>query len=119
LNRTAERQDNPVLDPTNQVLVDLVAQRFRALGDPARLRLLMTLMGGERTAGDLAVAAGLAQPAASKHLAVLKESGLVDCRRDGTRIHYRIADPDLDRMCALVCNGVQRHASRRRQEYDI
>jgi DNA-binding transcriptional ArsR family regulator len=62
---------------------------FRALADPTRRALFESLCsGGEQTVGALTLQAGVSQPAVSKHLAVLRESGLVLDRHEGRQTHY-------------------------------
>jgi DNA-binding transcriptional ArsR family regulator len=90
--------------------LELVAKRFRALGDPTRLALLQALFGQERTVQELCELTGAAQANASKHLALLLDHGLVARRRDGLFTRYRIADDSLERLCRLVCDSlVERH----------
>ena len=89
-------------------LLDHAAERFRLLGDPSRLRLLNALdEQGELAAGALAERAGLTASNASRHLALLEGAGLVARRREGTTIHYRIADPSLHALCEAACTGVR------------
>lgn len=92
--------------------LELVAQRFRALGDATRLSLLQVLFEQECTVQELCALTGAAQANASKHLSLLLEQGLVARRRDGLYTRYRIADPGLQRLCGLVCGSLaERHAS--------
>jgi ArsR family transcriptional regulator len=86
--------------------LEIVAQRFRALGDPTRLSLLQALFDGERTVQDLCATTGVSQPNASKHLALLLEQGLVARQRDGSFTRYRIADASLQPLCHLVCGSL-------------
>ena len=71
-------------------------QRFaavgRALADPKRLCVLETLAAGERSVGELSRDVGCQVPNMSQHLAVLRSSGLVTARRDGTTVYYRLTD---------------------------
>ena len=67
---------------------------YAALADPSRRTILDLLRGGERPVGDLVAHLGLSQPGVSKHLKVLRESGLVAVRRDGKRRLYGLrAEP--------------------------
>ena len=92
--------------------LELVAYRFRALGDPTRLALLQTLFEGERTVQELCGLTGTSQANASKHLALLLERGLVARRREGLFTRYRIADATLEKICRLVCDSLsERHES--------
>jgi DNA-binding transcriptional ArsR family regulator len=65
---------------------------FRALGDPARLAILDVLRAGELPAGEIASAARLSPSNASRHLACLRECGLVDSRQDWRHVYYRLAN---------------------------
>jgi DNA-binding transcriptional ArsR family regulator len=84
-------------------MLELVARRFRTLGEPFRLRLLQELESGERPVGELVEALDGNQPNVSKHLQILFSAGLVSRRREGTSILYAIADPMVFQLCALVC----------------
>jgi DNA-binding transcriptional ArsR family regulator len=67
------------------------ARFFDGLADPARLALLEALRHGERTAGDIAAAVVLSPSNASKHLACLRDCGLVESRQDWRQVYYRLA----------------------------
>jgi DNA-binding transcriptional ArsR family regulator len=72
---------------------------LKALADPTRLRIVWALTSAERSVGQLAQSVGAHVAAVSQHLARLREAGLVDSRRDGTRIFYRLAS---DHVRALL-----------------
>jgi len=95
-------------------LIPKVAARFKALADEGRLALLSALQRGERSVGDLAGLTGRPQPNVSQHLASLTHAGLVEARRDGTRVYYRIADPTVLRICEAVCDSLAAHERERR-----
>jgi ArsR family transcriptional regulator len=67
---------------------------FKALADGTRLRILALLAGGEICVCEIHAALKLPQPTVSRHLAYLRRSGLVDTRRDGLWVHYRLARLD-------------------------
>ena len=78
---------------------------LRALANERRLMILCLLIeSGELTAGQIAQEVGLSQSALSQHLAKMREEGLVTFRREAQSIHYRIADPDVKRLIALLKN---------------
>jgi len=83
-----------------------VSRLFKALGDETRLRMVALLSHGELCVCHLQEALGLSQPNVSRHLAVLRAAGIVEDRRDGKWIHYRLLrqqDPDCERQLrALV-----------------
>ena len=89
--------------------LEIVAQRFRALGDATRLALLQALFEGDRTVQELCTLTGTSQANASKHLALLLERGLVTRQRDGLFVRYGIADATLQRLCHLVCGSLAEH----------
>jgi ArsR family transcriptional regulator, arsenate/arsenite/antimonite-responsive transcriptional repressor len=67
---------------------------YKALADGTRLRILALLVEGEVCVCDIHDTLRLPQPTASRHLAYLRRTGLVDARREGTWMHYRLADLD-------------------------
>lgn len=83
--------------------LELIAARFRALSEPLRLRLLNLLMQGETSVGQLVEAAASSQANVSKHLAVLRDTGMVAMRKEGTSTLCRIADPMVYQLCELMC----------------
>ncbi len=93
--------------PLPEPLVDLVAQRFRLLGEPMRIRLLDRLRDGEQSVGDLADDVGASQQNVSKHLAILHQAGIVERHRDGNRVVYAIADESVFALCETVCGGLR------------
>ncbi len=93
--------------PIPDELVELISRRFRAMGEPLRVRLLDTLRGGEATVNELAERLDASQQNVSKHLALLADSGILGRRKDGTRVYYRIADEGVLGLCDQVCGSVQ------------
>ena len=93
-------------------LLPFVAERFRALGEPARLRILDALRLGELTVGELGERTGLHQANLSKHLQVLHALAFVTRRKDGLFVRYRLANPDVFRLCDIMCGRLS--VSRRR-----
>jgi len=89
-------------------LVEMIAQRFRVIGDPMRIRLLERLRRGEASVQELTDAVGGSQQNVSKHLATLYGAGIVDRRKDGTRTLYAIADATVFELCDHVCGSLQR-----------
>ncbi len=97
--------------PLPEPLVELVAQRFRVLGEPMRIRLINLLCAGEASVQELAGALGSSQQNVSKHLGVLHLAGILSRRKDGNHVRYAIADDSVFALCALVCGGLERRAS--------
>jgi ArsR family transcriptional regulator len=92
--------------PLTDGALSLVAGRFRALGDPSRLRILRQLMGGERSVQELLEDTGLTQTNLSRHLGVLRREAIVERRAEGNRALYRICDPTMVEVCDLVCGSL-------------
>jgi DNA-binding transcriptional ArsR family regulator len=92
-------------------LVELIAQRFRVLGEPMRIKLLDHLRDGEATVGELQDALGASQQNVSKHLGVLLQAGMVARTKRGTSSVYSIADDSVFALCEHVCGGLRRQLS--------
>jgi DNA-binding transcriptional ArsR family regulator len=87
--------------------LELVAARFRAMGDPLRLRILHDLEGGERSVSTLAAGVGTTQPNVSRHLKVLQDADLVSRRPEGNTVYYSIADAMVLEICEMVCSRLR------------
>lgn len=81
---------------------DEASSFLKALSNPARLLILCELHRGEKTVGALEKLVGLKQSPLSQHLARLRNDGLVQTRRDGVTIHYRLADPRVNQVTAAL-----------------
>ena len=99
---------SPVPHPLPEPLIELVAQRFRVLGEPMRIKLLDRLRDGEATVGELQVALGASQQNVSKHLGILHSAGMVTRTKEGNHARYSIGDPSVFELCDQVCGGVRR-----------
>ena len=88
-------------------LIELIAHRFRVLGEPMRIRLIDRLRAGEATVGELSDALGASQQNVSKHLSVLSDAGILGRRKDRNHVYYRIVDEGVFALCEDVCGSVQ------------
>jgi ArsR family transcriptional regulator len=84
-----------------------VADRFKALGEPARLRILDALRGGERTVGELCEKTGLNQANLSKHLQLLHGLAFVNRRKHGLFVYYSLANEDVFELCDIMCGRLR------------
>lgn len=89
-------------------LLQLVAERFKALAEPNRLLLLQSLKPGGATVSELVDRTGLTQANVSKHLQVLLGLGFVERAKEGLFARYRLADKDVLRLCDLMCGRLDR-----------
>ena len=78
------------------------AQLFRVLGHPVRIRILELLGDGERTVGDLQAQLELDSSGTSQHLGALRQLGLLEARREGTSVYYRIKDPRVSQLLTVA-----------------
>jgi DNA-binding transcriptional ArsR family regulator len=111
---THVRVPHPLPDP----LVDLIAERFRVIGEPVRIKLLDRLRDGEASVGQLTEALGATQQNVSRHLAVLHAAGIVARRKEGTRVLYAIADETIFALCETVCGALQQSVAELAQLLD-
>jgi len=88
--------------------LELVATRFRVLGEANRLKLIQALQPGEKSVTDLLRATGLAQANASRHLQTLTQAGILSRRKEGLKVMYSLADPGIFKLCEHVCGSVKR-----------
>ena len=87
--------------------MELVAARFRAMGEPLRLQILQQLETGECSVSTLAATIGSTQPNVSKHLKVLQDAGLVQRRQQGNSAYYSIADEMVFELCDMICTRLR------------
>jgi DNA-binding transcriptional ArsR family regulator len=102
--KTAAKVYHPLPAP----LIELIAERFRVLGEPMRIRLLDALREAPATVGELQQATGASQQNVSKHLGVLLRSGMVSRCKEGNFSLYAIADEGVFELCEQVCGGLRR-----------
>jgi ArsR family transcriptional regulator len=86
----------------------ILAQTLKALAHPVRLEILDMLRGGEICVCHIEAALGKRQAYISQQLQVLRESGLVETRKVGLSVYYRLADPNVAELLAVVCGQVRR-----------
>lgn len=96
---SSEAAEDPALSrPLSEVKADL----FKALGHPARVRILEVLAAGERTVSELTDLVGIEASHLSQQLAVLRRADLVASRKDGQWVLYTIRDPEVVRLLAVA-----------------
>jgi DNA-binding transcriptional ArsR family regulator len=95
---------HPLPDP----VVELIARRFRVLGEPMRIRLLERLLEGEASVQELLEVTSSSQQNVSKHLGVLLQAGIVARRKQGTSVYFSVADESVFALCEQVCGSVER-----------
>jgi len=101
------------LSTVSDLEVRPLSRLFRALGDETRVRIVALLAHGELCVCHIEQALGLSQPNASRQLSVLRAAGVVDSRRDGTWVYYRIADQQHDAVQRVLTVVVESFATQR------
>ncbi|MGI9076803.1 MAG: ArsR/SmtB family transcription factor [Gemmatimonadaceae bacterium] len=96
-------------------LLAIIAERFRALAEPARLQILNALREGEQTVTGLVEVTGLGQANVSKHLQVLHSLGFVSRRKDGLYVYYVLADRSVFQLCNIMCGRLEAEVKTRRK----
>lgn len=84
-----------------------ISDVLKAMADPTRLKILHNLQHEERCVSAILDTVGGSQANVSKHLSVLKRAGLVDCRRQGLNVYYRIVDNGVFSICRNICDSLE------------
>jgi ArsR family transcriptional regulator len=104
-----------MLTDLREELHRLHAQLCSALADPSRILILYTLTMGHSNVSELAQEVGLSQPSVSRHLKVLRESGLVFAEREGHSMIYQLADgrviEALDLLRGMLADNLEKQAA--------
>lgn len=96
-------------------LLGLIAERFKALAEPARLQILNALRAGEATVGELVEETDLGQANVSKHLQMLHGMGFVRRRKQGLHVYYALADQSVFQLCDVMCGRLEAEMKTRRK----
>ncbi len=94
---------------------ELKAEVCKTLADPKRLHIINELRGGELSVGELAEKCELNQAVVSRHLAILRNGGVVTSRREGTNVYYTLADPRIGDACDVMQQVVLAKIEKNRQ----
>ncbi|MDI1318609.1 MAG: metalloregulator ArsR/SmtB family transcription factor [bacterium] len=104
--------------PLNDQSIEIVARRFAVLAEPMRLRLIQSLFDGEKNVTELTALTGGTQANISRHLQTLIAAHVLDRRKEGLQVFYRIADPSIAKLCDLVCGSLEKSLSRQAAHFD-
>ncbi len=96
-------------------VLELVAERFKALAEPARLQIMNAMRGREITVGELVGETDLGQANVSKHLRLLHTHGFVNRRKKGLFVYYSLADKTVFRLCDIMCGRLAAEMKMRRK----
>jgi DNA-binding transcriptional ArsR family regulator len=103
IQASVQRKSRRIRQRMTWEALELVSARFRAMGEPLRLRMLQELESGELNVSAIAERVESTQPNVSKHLKILQDAGLVRRRQQGTTVYYSIADEMVFELCEMIC----------------
>ncbi len=90
----------------DESLYEIKARIIAVLANPKRLQIVELLGKSERTVSELAADLEIAQATTSQHLAIMRKSGVVETRKDGNYVYYRLADPKIAEACAVMSKAI-------------
>lgn len=94
---------------------EALARHFAMLADAARLKIMHAVCDGERSVGEIVAATRIAQTNASRHLGLLHRAGLVERRRAGNHVYYRVSDTHMRELCHIACTRLAAAVDERRK----
>ncbi len=94
------------MEPHDESFYEIKARLISVLANSKRLQIVDLLARTERTVSDLAEALDIAQATASQHLSVMRKAGVVETRKDGNFVYYRLADPKIADACAVMSHAI-------------
>lgn len=98
------------MEGLNDAALIRVAEVFKALAEPRRLKLLNSLRDGEKNVSELVALTDSTQANVSKHLSVLLQAGLIQREARGTAAYYRMANDSTFQLCDIVCGQLVKQA---------
>ena len=107
--KTARAKRLPSLDPEDP---EVIARFFHGMADPTRVDILLFLLDGPKTAGEIVRHVGRYQPSVSSHLTCLRFCGFVEARREGRTVIYELLDPRVRTLLQLGERMLRENAER-------
>jgi DNA-binding transcriptional ArsR family regulator len=87
--------------------LQLIANRFRLLSEPTRLKILHALGDAEKNVTEIVAETGASQANVSKHLGAMLDAAIVSRRKQGLTANYRVVDPTIFELCDVVCSRLK------------
>jgi DNA-binding transcriptional ArsR family regulator len=94
------------MEPADESFYEIKAKVISVLANPKRLQIIELLGTSERTVTELSAILEIAQATTSQHLAVMRKSGVVETRKDGNFVYYRLADQKIAEACAVMSRAI-------------
>ena len=98
--------------------VELVAARFKLLGEPVRVQILQALYDGPMNVTDITRIIGTTQPNVSKHLKLMQDGGVIGRRQEGNVVYYSITDETVFKLCDVVCTSLKNGLAKTKAIFD-
>ena len=98
--------------------VEMVAARFKLLGEPVRIQILQALHDGPMNVTDITGMIGTTQPNVSKHLKLMQDAGVVGRRQEGNAVYYSITDQTIFKLCDVVCTSLKNGLAKTKAIFD-
>ena len=98
--------------------VEMVAARFKLLGEPVRIQILQALHDGPINVTDITRMIGTTQPNVSKHLKLMQDAGLIGRRQEGNEVYYSITDLTIIKLCDVVCTSLKNGLAKTKAIFD-
>jgi len=102
--KTAQKTADNASIAVSEAQIEKAAELFRVMSAPMRLRIISCLCQGEKNVGELLNDIETTQPNMSQHLNTLYLAGILDKRREGVQIYYRIVNNHIVNICRAVCH---------------
>ncbi len=94
------------MEPSDESFYEIKARVISVLANAKRLQIVELLGKSERTVSELAAELEIAQATTSQHLAVMRKTGVVETRKEGNFVFYRLADPKISEACAVMSRAI-------------
>ena len=92
----------------NEKVAESVAEILKALAHPVRLQIIELLENNEKCVGDIMEALGIKQSITSQQLNMMKDKGVLSCRRDGAKVYYRIENKSVIKLLHCIYDHCER-----------
>jgi DNA-binding transcriptional ArsR family regulator len=100
---------------TDKTIIEMQAEICKTLTNPKRIEILNALKNGEKTVTELVTALGASKANVSQHLALMRLKGILETRRNGVNIYYRVSNPKVIAACTLMKEVLyEQHAARKK-----
>jgi DNA-binding transcriptional ArsR family regulator len=100
-------------------MIEEMADFFKVLSEPLRLALLMELRGSEKSVSELAAFAGTSLANVSKHLMIMRRAGIVERRKDGNQVRYRLSSETILEICDFICKDIRSRLDHRMSAIEV